>query len=164
LFDPGLVSLQRPTFRLLAAEPELVQQASGVTAMVLNVTALMNQRRHAARGPQLRGKAVGHRAFQQSFDDALSLRFTQRWWSTWRRTNLQGVITATAACIPPAHHRAGSAVRHATDLTQRVALIQQSQRLPTPCLDQFRRSPGSRHASAPLRQEQLLLHYLRDSQ
>lgn len=163
LFNPGLVALKRPAPGLLAAEAKFVQRTGGVTAVVLNAAALMNQRRHAARCPQLRGKAIGHRALHQSLDSPLSLRRAQCWGAAPCGANLQCLVTATRSRISPAHHRAGGAAGQVTDFSERITLIQQSQRLVTPCFDQLRRSPRSRHARAPLWLERFLLYYLRDN-
>jgi hypothetical protein len=54
-----------------------------------------------------------------------------------------------ANLIAPAHHGAGRAVGHAADISQRVTLIQQAQRLTAPRLDQLCRSALSWHTHAP---------------
>ena len=160
LLNAGLITFQRPTFRLLAAEAKVVQQAGHVTAVVLNTATPVNNRCHPARGPQLRAKAVDHRSLHQFLDDPLSLRSAQRWRSAWRRANLQRLIAAALPRIAPAHHRTGGTVGQPADLAQRVTLIQQSQRLAAPCFDQLCRSPRSRHDIAPQRYVRPLLHYL----
>ena len=117
-----------------------------------------------AGGPQLRLKAIGDRAAHQLPDDLTTLAVGKRRRSTRCHAHLQALFPVSRQRIAPAHDGARCAPGHPPDLTERITLIKQSQRLTPPRLNHFRRPSGSCHGRVPTEVTRSLLHYLRDGQ
>ena len=164
LFDLFLVALQSAALRLLATEPELVQQAGNMTTMELHSTVLLDEDGDAPGRPQLGAEVVGDGPFEQQLHHVFTLRGRQGRWPTGGEANLQRLFPTTLQGIAPTHHRTRGAADHASYLVEGITLLEQTQRLTAPCFDQFSRTLGSRHRRAPVGGSRSLLHYLRDSQ
>ena len=59
LFDLFLIAFQSAALRLLATEPELVQQAGNMTTMELHSTVLLDEHGDTPGRPQLGAEVVG---------------------------------------------------------------------------------------------------------
>ncbi len=78
--DGRLVALNGPTFRLLVAPVQLVQDLAHVIAMVSHSQSAFNQIGNPLRGPQLRPVSMRHGPFGQETNESLFLLRSQPGW------------------------------------------------------------------------------------
>lgn len=119
-------------------EPERMQQAADVIAVIADAEALADQLRDAGGGPNFGPIAVGHRALQQQLDQALPLADAQLERTARREPHAQRQAPALVARITPSHHRDRCTAQQAADLVERPAFIQEPQRAMPSCLENRR--------------------------
>jgi hypothetical protein len=136
--DCVLVSLSRPTLRLLTAPAQAAKYPPHVTGMIVHPEVLLNYLTYSAQGPQVVVIAVRQGSFFQQFQQLLALLCRKFRFATRMGLRLQSFLSGSSVSVSPTHYGAWPSAHDARDLLDSPAFLQQGDG-PPPTSLQFRR-------------------------